>query len=212
MDLQQDIVLLFTRYPEPGLSKTRLISTLGDQGAADLQRQMTEWIVAKISRLAADNPLILEIHYDGGNLPLMRSWLGSFPIYQQQTDGDLGTRMAHAIASHLQKKAAILLTGSDCPEITPQILGEALQALRRNDIVIGPACDGGYYLIGANGTLRADVMHALFTNIPWGSKTVFADTMAKADFHQLSCHILPKLHDIDRPEDLGYIDHHSDTE
>jgi uncharacterized protein len=212
MDLQQDIVLLFTRYPEPGLSKTRLISTLGDLGAANLQKQMTEWTVAKISRLAARRPLILEIHYEGGNLPLMHTWLGGFPVFRQQTNGDLGARMAHAISLHLQTKSAILLTGSDCPGITLEILADALEMLRKHDMVIGPACDGGYYLIGVNGTLQPDTMHALFADIPWGSTTVFADTMAKADSYQLSCHILPKLHDIDRPEDLGYIDHHSDTE
>jgi uncharacterized protein len=212
MDHYQEIVLLFTRYPEPGLSKTRLIPVLGGQGAADLQRRMTERIVARISCLAARSPLILEIHYDGGSLPLMRAWLGSSPIYEQQIDGDLGARMAHAIAVHLHPKTAILLTGSDCPEITTRILAEALQALRNDEMVIGPACDGGYYLIGVNGTLGADVVSSLFADIPWGSTTVFADTMAKAKLHQLSCHILPKLHDIDRPEDLGYINHHPDAE
>lgn len=212
MDPQQDIVLLFTRYPTPGLSKTRLIPALGEQGAADLHRRLTERIVAQVSLLEANHPHCLEIHYDGGNISLMRTWLGNSHSYKQQTKSDLGARMAHAIAVHLQRKTAILLTGSDCPEITAPLLAEALEALRKNDMVIGPAWDGGYYLIGVSGTLRTDIMQALFSDIPWGSKTVFADTMAKADYHQLTCHILPKLHDIDRPEDLGHLHHHPDAE
>ena len=207
---QQDIVLLFTRYPQPGLSKTRLIPILGDQGAADLQRRMTERIVDRISHLAADRPLGLEIHYDGGDHSLMNAWLGKSRLYKQQADSDLGTRMACAITAHLRTKEAIVLTGSDCPGITSTLLAEALEALRREDMVIGPACDGGYYLIGVNGGLDMDTVSSLFTDIPWGSKTVFADTMAKAELHQLTCHILPELHDIDRPEDLRYINHHPD--
>jgi uncharacterized protein len=209
---QQDIVLLFTRYPEPGLSKTRLIPILGDQGAADLQRRMTEGIVERISHLAAGRPLSLEIHFDGGDHSLMSAWLGKSRLYKQQEDSDLGSRMACAIAAHLRTKEAIVLTGSDCPEITSILLAEALEALRREDMVIGPACDGGYYLIGVNGGLDMDTVSSLFTDIPWGSKTVFADTMARAELHQLTCHILPELHDIDRPEDLRYINHHPDLE
>ena len=209
---QQDIVLLFTRYPKPGLSKTRLIPILGDQGAADLQRRMTEEIVEKISHLAADRPLSLEIHYDGGSSSLMGAWLGESRLYRQQADSDLGSRMTCAIAAHLRSREAIVLTGSDCPGITSSLLAEALEALRREDMVIGPACDGGYYLIGVNGGLDRDTLSALFADIPWGSKTVFADTMARAELHQLTCHILPKLHDIDRPEDLGYLNHHPDPE
>jgi uncharacterized protein len=207
----QDIVLLFTRYPQPGLSKTRLIPALGTKGAADLQRRMTERIIARISRLAESHPHDFEIHYDGGNGALMHTWLGTL-TYKQQTDDHLGLRMAHAIAAHLRRKKAILLTGSDCPEITTQILGEALDALALYDLVVGPACDGGYYLIGVNGAIEMEIMYSLFTDIPWGTKTVFTDTMARAKRHNLTSHILPVLHDIDRPEDLGYIHHHSDTE
>lgn len=211
MDHHQDIVLLFTRYPQPGLSKTRLIPILGAKGAADLQRRMTERIMTRISQLAETRPHDFEIHYDGGDLELMQAWLG-IHTYKQQADDHLGSRMANAIAAHLRKKKAILLTGSDCPEITSQILEKALDALTRYDMVIGPACDGGYYLIGVDGSIRRDILFSLFTDIPWGTKTVFADTMTKAKRSNLTSYILPELHDIDRPEDLGYIHHYSDTE
>jgi hypothetical protein len=211
MDHHQDIVLLFTRYPQPGLSKTRLIPALGAGGAADLQRRMTERTMARISNLAESHPHDLEIHYDGGNESLMRTWLGAH-TYKQQPDGHLGLRMACAVADHLRRKKAILLTGADCPEITSQIFAKALEALARNDMVIGPACDGGYYLIGVNGAVEKEIVYSLFTDIPWGTKTVFADTMARAKRHNLTSCILPQLHDIDRPEDLGYLHHYSDAE
>ena len=212
MDPYQEIVLLFTRYPEPGLCKTRLIPILGNIGAADLQRRMTERVVGQAALLAVSHPHCFEIHYDGGSLSLMRAWLGNSHTYRQQTDSGLGIRMSEAISAHLGKKTAILLTGSDCPEIRAPLLSDALKALRKNDMVVGPACDGGYYLIGVNGALGAGVVSSLFTGIPWGSTSVFAGTMAKAGRHQLTCHILPELHDIDRPEDLEYIHHHPDFE
>jgi uncharacterized protein len=211
MDDHQEIVLLFTRYPRPGFSKTRLISVLGATGAADLQRRMTEMIMTRISQLAETRPHDFEIHYDGGTLELMHAWLG-IHTYKQQTDGHLGFRMANAMATHLRKKRAILLTGSDCPEITSRILQEALDALSRCDMVIGPACDGGYYLIGVNGMIKKNTLFSLFSDIPWGTKTVFADTMARAEHNGLTSHILPELHDIDRPEDLGYIHHYPNAE
>jgi hypothetical protein len=79
-------------------------------------------------------------------------------------------------------------------------------------MVIGPACDGGYYLIGVNGAIKKKIVYSLFTDIPWSTQTVFADTMARAKHHNLTTYILPELHDIDRPEDLGYLHHYSDAE
>ena len=212
MNTRQDIVLVFTRYPVPGLSKTRLIPVLGEQGAAGLQRRMTKRIVGQAAVLAATHPHVLEIHYDGGSLPLMRAWLGASAIYRHQTDGDLGVRMAQAIAMHLGQAEAVILTGSDTPGVTAGILDQALKALRDTDMVIGPACDGGYYLIGVKGSLDKDRLSSLFTGIHWGAASVFADTVARACRLQLTFSLLPELHDIDRPEDLGYLDYYPDAE
>ncbi|MDR3542752.1 MAG: TIGR04282 family arsenosugar biosynthesis glycosyltransferase [Desulfocapsaceae bacterium] len=209
---RQDIVLIFTRYPTPGFSKTRLIPILGPQGAAGLQRKMTEQIVAQAARLIESHPHDLEIHYEGGSLPLMRAWLGPSRTYQPQKAGDLGTRMSQAISAHLKGKRAIILAGSDCPALTSSLLTRALEALQEKDIVIGPACDGGYYLIGVRGGVREDCVSSLFTDIPWGSASVFAETMARAGRLQLTSHILPELHDIDRPEDLRYLHYNSDLQ
>ncbi len=208
----QDIVLLFTRYPIPGISKTRLIPILGDRGAAELQKRMTEQVVTEVLSHAARHPCRLEIHYSGGDTAAMRAWLGETFVYKRQADGHIGVKMSQAITAHLGHEHGIILVGSDLPDITRQILAEALHAVRLHDMVIGPACDGGYYLIGVNGAIGADIVSCLFTDIPWGSQTVFAETLARAGRHRLTCHILPELHDIDRPEDLGYINHHPDAQ
>jgi rSAM/selenodomain-associated transferase 1 len=212
MDSRQDIVLIFTRYPVPGKSKTRLVPILGAQGAAELQQKMTERLIEQADRLAAGHPHRLEIHHDGGSLLQMQDWLGASRIYRLQAEGDLGARMAHAIMMHLGNAGAIILTGTDCPAVTDRILAGALEALRENDLVIGPACDGGYYLIGVRGGLQEDRVWALFTDISWGAETVFADTVAKARASRLTFSLLPEFHDIDRPEDLGYLDYYSDAE
>lgn len=90
-----------------------------------------------------------------------------------------------------------VLIGSDCPEITVEIILQAFQALENYDAVIGPSTDGGYYLIGLCHP-RAE----LFQGIDWGTEVVFHQTIKKMQALQLSCHILPALRDIDVPEDL----------
>ena len=212
MDFHQDIVLVFTRYPAPGASKTRLIPALGEEGAANLQKKLTEHVVAQTCHLQSDIPCDLEIHYAGGNLAAMQKWLGIKITYKPQAEGDIGMKMAQAMAAHLEKKSRILLLGSDLPEISSSILAEAFGSLKQHDLTIGPAFDGGYYLIGVNGGLKKQTLFSLFANISWGADNVFTETLANAEHHHLSLYILPKLHDIDRPEDLGYLNNHSDPQ
>ena len=208
----QEIVLLFTRFPLPGRSKTRLIPVLGAQGAAELQRTMTEHAVAEASQVTTARQCSIEIHYADGDEASMRTWLGNGYSYRPQADGDIGTRMAQAIMPHLGKKRGVVLIGADCPDISSPLLTEALQAVACNDMVIGPAYDGGYYLIGVSGRLRADVVAVLFCGIPWGAPDVYAQTMARAGSQRLTSHILPKLHDIDRPEDLRNLHRHTNAQ
>jgi rSAM/selenodomain-associated transferase 1 len=207
MPAQPDLVLLFTRYPEPGQCKTRLIPALGQNGAADLHQRMTQLILAQLTRLAAIHPHHLEIHYDGGTKELMRSWLGTDFHYRQQTAGDIGCRMQTAISRHQGRMQRLLLIGSDCPNLTAEILKEAFIALNTHDLVLGPAFDGGYYLIGTRQESSESICRTLFQDIPWGTDTVYPITKNRAEQHQLRCHTLTRLHDIDTPADLRHLDH-----
>ena len=191
-------LFLFTRFPQPGQTKTRLIPALGAAGAADLQRQMTEYLLRRFQRICQARQLALEVHFAGGSRAQMRHWLGDTAVLTPQCQGDLGERLTFALrqgfVGGLQQ---ILVVGSDCPDITEAQIKQALTALETHDVVLGPAVDGGYYLIGLNR------LHApLFENIPWSTARVLERTAAIARQSDLSVALLAPLSDIDRPEDL----------
>lgn len=92
-EIAKQHLIIFTRYPEPGLTKTRLIPALGTEGAAHLQRQMTEYTLLKVRELQKAIAISIEVRFTGGNFELMQSWLGTDLIYESQGEGDLGKRM-----------------------------------------------------------------------------------------------------------------------
>ena len=191
-------LIVFTRYPEPGRTKTRLIPALGPEGAADLHRRMTEHTLARARALAERRGTSLEVRFEGGGQALMAQWLGTRLASRPQGEGDLGDRMARAIADALREGAArAIVIGTDCPALASATLAAAFDALQHNDLVLGPATDGGYYLIG----LRREAP-ALFADMPWGTGDVLKRTLAAAKAAGLSFALLGPLDDVDRPEDL----------
>lgn len=176
-----------------------MIPALGAAAAADLHRQMTEWTLAQVRLLQQSYPLTVEVWFAGGDHARMQAWLGETLSYQSQPEGDLGDRMAQAFQTAFDQgtKAAVII-GTDCPELSAELLTEAFQALRQTDLVLGPASDGGYYLIG----LRQFVPE-LFQSIAWSTERVFQQTVEIANTRSVSLTCLPVLTDIDRPEDLS---------
>ncbi len=192
-------VVLFTRNPEPGRAKTRLVPALGPEGAADLQRRMTERILATIDRLADARDVSVEIRMAGGTLDLARAWLGEERRIRPQGPGDLGARMHRAFEDASRDGIeATVIVGADCPAITRAHLERAFDALHESELALGPAEDGGYWLIG----LRQP-RPSLFIGIPWGEATVFAETVRVAEASGIAPALLDVLADVDRPEDLG---------
>ena len=197
--INQRHLIIFTRYPEPGNTKTRLIPALGAQGAANLQRQMTEYTLAQAKKLSNINSTCIEIRFAGGSLELMQAWLGNDLIYQSLGEGDLGERMEQSLLSALRNKAQqVIFIGIDCPGVNPDILTAAFENLAIHDLVVGPAADGGYYLIGLKKYIPE-----LFANINWGTATVLQQTISIAQKLSLSSMQLQTLTDVDRPEDLS---------
>jgi uncharacterized protein len=194
-----ECLIVFTRYPVPGKTKTRLIPALGAAGAANLHRQMTEHTLAQARQIRADG-VAIEIHYAGATADReLADWLGADLVYRSQGDGDLGERMALSIKTALQAgHDRVIIIGTDCPGLTTDILQLAFQQLHDRDLVLGPAIDGGYYLIG----LRR-FMPELFVGISWGTSAVRQQTIEIATKLGLSMGDLPLLADIDRPEDLS---------
>lgn len=194
-------LILFTRYPEPGRTKTRLIPALGAQGAAALQRRMSEAVVAHMTEFAAGYPVNLEIRYAGGNQEDMEAWLSDDIPCISQGEGNLGDRLRRTFDqafAHGDRRVVIL--GADCPTLSPALFSQAFAALDHQEMVIGPAMDGGYYLIGLNRPAPS-----LFENIPWGSGEVLSATLKQAQDMALSINTLKPLADVDRPEDLRHL-------
>ena len=196
--LPQQCLIIFSRYPEAGKTKTRMIPTLGAQGAANLQRRMTEHTLAQAKELQDLMAVTVEVHFAGGNKSLMEEWLGMDTVCKPQASGDLGTRMAsafnNAFAAGMER---VVMIGIDCPDIDGKLLQEAFNQLQNHDLVLGEAEDGGYYLIGLSSYQKE-----LFTGISWGTSEVFRQTRDIAEKLNLSTAYLKVLNDVDRPEDL----------
>ncbi len=191
-------LIIFTRYPVPGKAKTRLIPVLGKEGAANLHRLMAQRTIATSHVLQKSRQLSVAIHYTDSSQQLMEDWLGTDMIYHQQSEGDLGARMSAALQKSWDLGIdKVVIIGTDCPKLKAEIIAKAFDELSEQDLVLGPAQDGGYYLIG----LRR-IIPELFDGMKWGTDEVFADTLAIAQNLGLNIAVLPILADIDRPEDL----------
>ena len=197
-------LILFTRYPEPGTTKTRMIPKLGAEGAAELQRQMTRHIVSRVTEFTGLHPTPLEIRFEGGNKNLMAAWLGAGFDYSFQGKGDIGLRMGRAFEEGFGSGyEPVVIIGSDIPDITADIMQKAFEGLKAHDLVLGPAVDGGYYLIGMHKAAFCRANPRLFNGIHWGTDRVLPQTLAVAKELGLSYTLLDTLDDVDRPEDLA---------
>jgi rSAM/selenodomain-associated transferase 1 len=194
----EELIFLFLRYPEPGRAKTRLIPELGPEKAAEVYRKMAEQ-VADIVREFHRPGLEKIAYFDPPDKRAeIREWLGDDFHLVAQPEGDLGRRLEDVFVGGFRKGARrIIAIGTDCVEITEEILTEAFEALYQVDAAIGPALDGGYYLMGLNRPC-----HSVFRGIPWSTDRTLRETLARLRGCGLNVRLLPPLLDIDSPEDL----------
>lgn len=184
-------LIIFTRFPIAGEAKTRLIPVLGAKGAADLQRRMTEFTLKQAAKTGA----LIEVRYTGCTERQMRDWLGDNLLYADQEDGNLGARISKVFDDHFKSGAErIVIVGCDCPSNRSRNMKKCFHALDSHDCVIGPASDGGYYMIG----LRRPAPE-LFKDIDWGTERVFRQTLSAAETKPF---LLPELNDVDVPKDI----------
>lgn len=190
-------ILIFAKAPLPGQAKTRLIPALGEAGAARLAQRLFE--------LALEQALTARI----GPLELCMSPAPDAPEWRSitlpagietsdQGEGDLGERMARAARRVIGRGEAVLLTGTDCPDLTAARLAEAARQLAKHDAVLYPAADGGYPLLGLNAFDAG-----LFFDIPWSTNMVARLTLERMRDLHWRVWIGETLHDIDEPEDLA---------
>ncbi|WP_044402331.1 TIGR04282 family arsenosugar biosynthesis glycosyltransferase [Lacinutrix sp. Hel_I_90] len=191
----RNLIITFTRNPELGKCKTRLAKTVGDAAALRVYKYLLQHTKQVIKQIDADKAVYYSIKVRENDI-----WDGSaFQKYQQVGD-DLGERMQKAFEDGFNKGyEKIVIVGSDLFHLQPNHINEAFIALDENDVVIGPAEDGGYYLLGMK------TMHAsIFKNKNWGTETVFNDTIV--NLKQNKIRLLEILNDIDLYEDLEYIE------
>lgn len=197
-------LLIFSKYPIAGKAKTRLIPALGAEVAAQLHRRLAESaidIARSWKREISRNTNRITVHYTGTGKEDFYNWLGSDLGYQEQPTGDLGQRICTAFESAFECGIEhVIGIGTDVPTLTTAILQQAEKNLEDHDLVLGPAADGGYYLIGMNSFFPE-----LFTEIDWGTERVYEQTQKICSRLGLKIAVLPILHDIDRPEDLNLL-------
>ena len=202
--ISKERLIIFTRYPEIGTAKTRMIPTMGAKGAAALQREMTEHVLSQVVGPSASNDLAVEIRYDGGNEDLMRRWLGSEFEYVLQRGDNLGERMQRAFEDAFDSGAAsAVIIGTDIPALTEKVIKNAFSVLKQKEMVLGPAKDGGYYLIGFPKAAFSPAVSDLFSGMKWGENDVLKKTINVATGLGMSYSLVDELADVDRPEDLS---------
>ncbi len=190
-------VLVFAKAPIPGKVNTRLQPTLSQQQCAVLQQHFIQRSLTTACNLDHTN-IELWCTPDTSH-PFFSSCAAQFPIQLRQQHGlDLGERMHHALQQTLQTSDSAVLMGTDCPGIDTAYLTQAFTQLSEgDDLVLGPALDGGYVMIGARKT---DWL--LFKDIHWGSAKVLEQTRQRITTLQMRCTELEPLQDIDTQEDL----------
>ncbi|OIQ98126.1 2-phospho-L-lactate guanylyltransferase [mine drainage metagenome] len=192
-------IIIFAKAPKPGLAKTRLIPALGAEGAAELAQQM---LLHTVNEALAANVGVVELCVTPSidAAAWNENQLPAGVEISDQGEGDLGARMARAAARALNKGEAVLLVGTDCVEMSADLLREARLVLHDHDAVIHCTADGGYALLGLG-----QFSPFLFSNMPWSTDAVASTTIAR--FGQLgwSVHVGQMLHDVDEPRDLKYM-------
>lgn len=191
-------LMVFAKAAEAGVSKTRLKPLLGAAGAAAAYEELVQRTLAWVAPLAGGNSLYSVSLWGASEHSVLEAWSrqAGLPLWQQ-TDGDLGWRMQHALANALAQGASkAIVVGSDCPVMDANYIDLAQRALDEADVVFGQAEDGGYVLVGCKRALPE-----LFEGIEWGGNRVLAQSLAKAKACGLSVVLLEALWDVDRPED-----------
>lgn len=196
-----EAVLVFVREPVAGRVKTRLAAEIGAQPALRVYARLAEHAVAEARRLRPRAEV--RVHFtpaDAG--AAVRRWLGHGPVYLPQPEGDLGERMEQAFRAAFDDGfERVVIVGSDLPGMSAALLRQAFDLLRRSPVVLGPALDGGYYLLGLRGASSA-LLTALFEGVPWSTAAVLEYTLQRLRDAGIAPVLLEPLRDVDRAADL----------
>ena len=186
----ENALIIFIKNIEKGKVKTRLAATVGDEKALKIYQALLEHTRKVASNANADRYLFYSSHLEKDD------WSELDFQKRIQSGNDLGIRMANAFEEIFKKHKKAVIIGSDCASLTSEILNQAFELLTKNDFVIGPAQDGGYYLLG-----MSQFMPSVFENIEWSTGSVFEKTIENIGLLDKNYALLPELSDIDYEED-----------
>lgn len=188
---------LFAKAPILGRTKTRLQGALGSEGALAAHCELVEYALTQLSLVRRKTRIRAEL-WASAEHPLAEQWAQAFEMpLRIQFGDDLGARMHHALQDQLSRGAEYaLVMGCDCPPLDENYLSWVVEHAGTHDVIIAPAEDGGYGLIG-----MAAAQPTLFNDMPWGSSTVMAETLHRA--HEIGLRVLvgERIWDVDRPAD-----------
>jgi rSAM/selenodomain-associated transferase 1 len=188
------VLQIFVKNRQSGKVKTRLASVIGNDEALKVYDQLLSVLKSNLK----DQPLPLHIYYSDFKEEV-DSWGNNHVEYYIQQGDDLGERMKNAMSAGNNQYDFVILIGSDCPEIHTSDIQICLNLLKKNDVVIGPSLDGGYYLIACKGYFPE-----IFEDIIWSTTTVFEETVDKVKQSDLLFDTLAMKRDLDEYPDYQY--------
>ncbi len=190
----RDAVIIFAKYPQMGKVKTRLAATAGELFAYEFYKLCSQNTFDECSGLSVEKYLF----FTGEDEDKFKSWAGGNFLLTAQDGADLGERMRNAFRSVFNNGAErAVLIGTDIPGISARLINNALEMLEGSDAIIGPANDGGYYLIGLK-----KLEESIFENIPWSTRHVQEITLLRLKHLGFKTYLLEELFDIDSEKDL----------
>lgn len=205
------VLVLFARAPERGRVKTRLAAAVGEDAALACYRALGAAVAAAVRPPAAPDGRpawrTVVAHTPADAAPALAAWLAPAHDaleYAPQHDGDLGARMRGAVERATAEGAGrVVVIGTDCPDVDAATVAAALAALADADVVLGPALDGGYYLVGVRAPVGR-ACAALFEGVPWSAPDTLAVSLARAAAAGLTVAQLAPLRDVDTGEDWAW--------
>lgn len=187
------LLVIFSKNPVAGKVKTRLAASIGPERALEVYEQLRSLTEKATATIEAQRAVFYSDFIPGNDLFLTagtQAWL--------QEGDDLGERMHRAFLKAFSLGfSRVALIGTDCPELSPEIVNMAFRKLDRCDVVLGPALDGGFYLVGVQRPFPE-----LFLGRKWSTPVVLNDSLDIIGKHRNSCELLPPLSDIDTIDDL----------
>lgn len=194
---RKQCLVMMAKYPEPGQVKTRLAAEIGTDHAAELYRR---FILDLVQTMPSPDWTFRVALYPWERKTEMAMVVGEECVLVPQRGNGLGERMGNVIADHFAEACQeIIMIGSDAPDLPAEFVAEAFAALAEHDAVLGPACDGGYYLIGFR---RGSFSCRIFDDLSWSTAELFSQQLKRLREQKLRVYILPPWQDIDTLADL----------